>query len=89
MVQRVTLFIDGVTSMSSHNDVHRMICHKLTADGEKVDCAELLFPAGVAEVVAEAFGKLSRAKSNVASLPAKPAAPKTRAASGRGGVQPR
>ena len=38
-------FVDGVSSVSSHNSVHRIVCFKLNAAGQPEKSVELLIPA--------------------------------------------
>lgn len=52
-------FVDGITSISSHNGVHRLVCYQLAADGTTVPCLELLIPGPAVAQISEAFRKLS------------------------------
>jgi hypothetical protein len=51
-------FVDGVSSISSHNSVHRIVCYKLNAAGQPEKSIELLIPAASIGGFAGALGKL-------------------------------
>lgn len=53
-------FVDGVSSISSHNNVHRIVCYKLNAAGQPEKSVELLIPAASVSGFANALGKLKR-----------------------------
>jgi hypothetical protein len=53
-------FVDGVSSISSHNNVHRIVCYKLNAAGQPERSIELLIPAASAAGFANALDKLRR-----------------------------
>jgi hypothetical protein len=52
-------FIDGIASIATHNNVHRIVCYTLTADGAPVSCVELLIPVSGIKNFAEAIAALS------------------------------
>jgi hypothetical protein len=51
-------FVDGISSISSHNNVHRIVCYKLNATGQPEKSVELLIPAASISGFAAALGKL-------------------------------
>jgi hypothetical protein len=51
-------FVDGISSISSHNSVHRIVCYKLNAGGQPEKSVELLIPASSLNGFAAALGKL-------------------------------
>jgi hypothetical protein len=51
-------FIDGVSSISSHNNVHRIVCYKLNSGGQPEKSVEILIPAASVPGFANAVGKL-------------------------------
>jgi hypothetical protein len=58
MPDSVTIaFVDGISSISSHNNVHRIVCYKLNAAGQPEKCVELLIPAASIGGFAGALGK--------------------------------
>jgi len=58
--QAMIAFVDGVSSISSHNNVHRIVCYKLNAAGQPERSIELLIPAASAAGFANALDKLRR-----------------------------
>ena len=59
MVDRVKIaIVDGVSSLSSHNSVHRVVCYKLNPEGLPEKSIELLIPAASITGFASALGKL-------------------------------
>jgi predicted ATP-grasp superfamily ATP-dependent carboligase len=59
MPEAVTIaFVDGVSSISNHNNVHRIVCYKLNAAGQPEKSIELLIPAASISGFAGALSKL-------------------------------
>jgi hypothetical protein len=58
MSEQVSVLIDGVSSVSSHNGVSRVQCYKFGADGRPQPVVELLMTAGVAKTLMDALGKV-------------------------------
>ena len=59
MPEAVTIaFVDGVSSISSHNNVHRIVCYKLNSAGQPERSIELLIPAASLAGFSNALGKL-------------------------------
>lgn len=59
MLESATIaFVDGVSSISSHNSVHRIVCYKLNSAGQPEKSVELLIPAASISGFAGALGKL-------------------------------
>jgi hypothetical protein len=59
MPEAVTIaFVDGVSSISNHNNVHRIVCYKLNAAGQPEKSIELLIPAASIGGFAAALSKL-------------------------------
>jgi hypothetical protein len=59
MPDAVTIaFVDGISSISSHNSVHRIVCYKLNAVGQPEKSVELLIPASSLGGFAGALNKL-------------------------------
>lgn len=56
--QTMIAFVDGISSISSHNSVHRIVCYKLNAAGQPEKSVELLIPAASVSGFASALGKL-------------------------------
>jgi hypothetical protein len=56
--QPAIAFVDGVTSIGSHNNVHRVICYQLTAKGAPETSIELLIPASSLSGLVNALAKL-------------------------------
>jgi hypothetical protein len=52
-------FVDGISSIATHNDVHRIVCYTLTADGKPAPCVELLIPSSGIKNFADAITALS------------------------------
>jgi len=53
-------FIDGITSIATHNGVHRIICYKLTERGQPLPSVELLVPSTSVPELVSAFSRLTR-----------------------------
>jgi hypothetical protein len=54
------IFIDGISSIATHNNVHRIVCYSLTAAGQPVPCVELLISDTGVKNFANAISALSR-----------------------------
>ena len=66
-----SVLIDGISSIGSHNGVHRVVCYRLTADGKPEPVVELLIGEGPLRGVIAALSDLSESG-------AKPSAPPSR-----------
>jgi hypothetical protein len=53
-------FIDGITSIATHNGVHRIVRYKLTERGQPQPSVELLVPSTSVGEFVNAFSRLSR-----------------------------
>ena len=53
-----TVFIDGVSSIGTHNGVHRIVCYQLSESGKPQPNLELQIPAAAVRAFAEAIAKL-------------------------------
>jgi hypothetical protein len=51
-------FVDGISSIGSHNNVHRIVCYQLTPKGAPEPSVELLIPASSLAGIVNALAKL-------------------------------
>jgi hypothetical protein len=49
---------DGITSVASHNNVHRVVCYQLNAKGEAEPSVEILIPSASVKAFAAALSRL-------------------------------
>lgn len=54
------VFVDGVSSVATHNGVHRITFFRLAADGKPHPEVELIIPASATNPIIDALGKLRR-----------------------------
>ena len=41
----ISVLIDGIVSIGTHNNVHRIVCYRLTAENKPEPAIELIIPA--------------------------------------------
>jgi hypothetical protein len=41
----ISVLVDGIVSIGTHNDVHRIVCYRLTAENKPEPVIELIIPA--------------------------------------------
>jgi hypothetical protein len=58
MAEIVNVFVDGIYSISSHNNVHRIVCYTLDAVGQAEMTVELIIPAASLAGLVEALDKV-------------------------------
>jgi hypothetical protein len=58
--QDMVCFIDGISSIATHNGVHRIIFYKLTADQRPEPTVELVVPDSSLRGIVDAMARVSR-----------------------------
>jgi len=58
MATHPSILIDGISTIASHNGVHRMVCFKLTSDQKPEPICELMIPASATQAIVQAISKL-------------------------------
>jgi hypothetical protein len=66
----ISVLVDGIVSIGTHNNVHRIVCYRLTAENKPEPAIELIIPAASLPAFIAALTRLSDA----ASAPAAPLA---------------
>ena len=41
----ISVLVDGIVSVGTHNNVHRIVCYRLTAENKPEPAIELIIPA--------------------------------------------
>jgi hypothetical protein len=65
----LSVLVDGIMSIGTHNNVHRIVCYRLTAENKPEPAIELIVPAASLPGFIAALSRLSGAAS--AAEPAK------------------
>jgi len=68
----MSVLVDGIMSIGTHNNVHRIVCYRLTAENKPEPAVELIIPAAS---LSGFIGALSRLSGGVQAAPAAGAAP--------------
>jgi hypothetical protein len=74
----ISVLIDGIVSIGTHNSVHRIVCYRLTAENKPEPAIELIIPAASLPGFLTALTRLSDAP--VAQPTSPPGASPSRAA---------
>jgi hypothetical protein len=74
----LSVLIDGIMSIGTHNTVHRIVCYRLTAENKPEPAVELIIPAASLSAFIGALSRLSDGTSPAAPSAgaATPAAPR-------------
>jgi hypothetical protein len=69
----VSVLIDGIMSIGTHNNVHRIVCYRLMAENKPEPAIELIVPVASLPGIIAAISRLSGAVSAGRATSAKPA----------------
>jgi hypothetical protein len=73
-----TAFIDGISSVASHNGIHRVMCYSLDGEGKPEKSVELIIPHASLFSVRDALAKLAGAEGDRLRRPIPEARPRGR-----------
>jgi hypothetical protein len=59
----ISVLIDGIVSIGTHNNVHRIVCYRLTAENKPEPAVELIIPAPSMPGFMAALSRLSSGTS--------------------------
>jgi hypothetical protein len=79
----ISVLVDGIVSIGTHNNVHRIVCYRLTAENVPEPAVELIIPADSLPGFIAALTRLSGSASAQLS-PASPVASAPRLKKGMG-----
>ena len=60
-------FVDGISSVATHNGVHRVVFYKLSSDQRPEPCLELLVPDSSVRGIVDAMARLAPRQARAAS----------------------
>jgi hypothetical protein len=55
----ISVLVDGIVSIGTHNNVHRIVCYRLTVENKPEPAIELIIPAASLPGVIAALSRLS------------------------------